>query len=259
MKAMISLLFALLAGCAHTGHPPLPSKSAASLTDLHENAESLGALVYRGRVAPLGPNADALFYYQRRVVESGDGLRSSHLTMRPDGEVVLLQEAEHTMSYDLRSFAEIHSQTGVVGHLGVDPDQTATFEVTVGGRRRSRIEKGRDPVQVGPTLFGFALAHWDVLTAGESVPVRFAVVADLKTYRFALRVVESDATTTVISMRATSPFVRLAVPAMRLVFDTKTRRIIRFEGRVPPRVGPPEHDRPFDARVDYEMVAERYQ
>jgi hypothetical protein len=62
----------------------------------------------------------------------------------------------------------------------------------------------------------------------------------------------------VISMRAKQAIVRAAVPPMRLVFDTATRKVLRYEGRVPPKVAKGHALRPLDARVEYAYASATY-
>ena len=63
----------------------------------------------------------------------------------------------------------------------------------------------------------------------------------------------------VLSFTATSAIVRAAVPPMRLVFDTKTRKILRYEGRVPPMIADGHELSPLDARVEYTFAAPSYE
>jgi hypothetical protein len=45
---------------------------------------------------------------------------------------------------------------------------------------------------------------------------------------------------------------------MRLVFDTASGKIVRYEGRVPPMLEGERGLRPFDARVEYAFAAPEY-
>lgn len=88
--------------------------------------------------------------------------------------------------------------------------------------------------------------------------IRFAVVERARTYAFDLRVEEVTPDTTTFTMTASSPAVRMAIPPMRLVFDTASRSIVRYEGRVPPMIEGRRGLVPLDARVEYELVARAY-
>lgn len=258
MKTHTLFLAALLAGCAGPTAGSLPSDEAAELGQYVAEPERLGEAIYSGRVQHRGPDAERLFDYERRAASDGEVQVSSHLTVAEDGAGVVLHQATHDADYALLHFRELHGQTGLVGTLDVEVDGTANFEVTVSGSTTSRTESGDEPVHVGPTLFGYALARWDELLDGQSVPLRFAVMEDLRTYRFLLELEATDEATTSFTMRASSPFVALAVPTMRLMFDSATREIVRYEGSVPPLLTEDGKLTKFEGRVDYTFLAADY-
>ena len=240
----LPVLTALLAAC-HQAPPTLPPADARAL----EQSATEGDLVYRGTV--FAGDAPAQLVYERRVQRSSDGWISSHVTMRRTGEPVLLHRAVHSSDYALRRFDSIQGQTGDVAHVVVDGDRVELS--TRSGR--SRLERTTLPVVVGPTLFGFVLQHFDALVGGEAIPIRFAAVEQARTYGFTLRRVASDVRETKIEVRADSWLVRAAIAPMTITFDTATRRVVRYEGRVPPLR---DDGRPLDARVEYDFVASTY-
>ena len=172
----------------------------------------------------------------------------------------MLHRAVHGLDYRLHAFEEIHAQLGLTGSLTVSDDGRAAFTVTRGGQTRSRVERGDAdvPVVTGPTLFGYALSRWDDLLAGEAAAVRFAVLADLRTYRFTLRLEQQDDARVVLRMAADRPLVRAAVRPLRLVFAAQTRDITRYVGLAPPVIGAPGRTRSLEAQVDYLHIADRY-
>ena len=60
-------------------------------------------------------------------------------------------------------------------------------------------------------MFGFILAHWDALTSGEAIPIRFAVLERGESLGFVLDRVEGPEGRTIIRMTPSSLLVRLAV------------------------------------------------
>jgi hypothetical protein len=252
------LLLALGLGCA-TGSAPL-GDAATAQRDRHASAPaSAGELVYDGTVYELDadPSAAPLFAYQRRVRDLGDVREATHVTRAPAG-VLLSISSTHTADYALVEHEQIDRQTGIVGHARMLDAHHVELERTRGDRVRRRVETVDAPVVTGATLFGWTIAHWDELASGRVLPVRFVAVDDVRTYAFELALVETDATTTVISMRAKQAIVRAAVPPMRLVFDTATRKVLRYEGRVPPKVAKGHALRPLDARVEYAYASATY-
>ena len=232
--------------------PTLSPDDAAKPSGFTEGAEDLGTLVYRGSVFAPDDPAKPRMIYERRVRE-GDRQESTHLTRWPSGEPMLLHRATHSDAYEVSAFEVLSAQTGTRGEMRVD-DSRVSFSVTTNGRTQTRSEPRRGPVVVGPTLFGVALRHWDALMAGEPIPLRFAVVERLRTYPFTLRLQSSDAQTTRFELRADQRLVRASVPPMVITFDTRTRHVVRYEGRVPPK----DRGRDLDARVEYTFFVDRY-
>ncbi|MEN0062182.1 MAG: hypothetical protein AAGA48_08515 [Myxococcota bacterium] len=254
----VLLIGSLLLGCAHPTAAPLPAATEAELTERIEALDVDAVPIYTGRVQPRGDDADALFSYRRAIFDDGDVQVSSHLTVDADGEPKVLHVAHTRSDGRLLRFEEWHGQTGLVGSLAVDASHTATIEVTVGGERTERTEAGDVPVHAGPSLFGFVLQHWDALVKGEVRPLRFAVLAKARTYRFDVRLASIDEARAVFEMRASSPFVRIAVPTLAITFDSVTRTPIRYEGPVPPLRETPRGLRSLDARVDYTLTGANY-
>jgi hypothetical protein len=59
-------------------------------------------------------------------------------------------------------------------------------------------------------------------------------------------------------MAAESFFISLAIAPIFFTFDSETGKLVRIEGRVPPKVRSGEAWRDFDARVEYRFVAQQY-
>lgn len=253
------MLTGFAAGCG-TLATALPDPSRATLEQLARTPNTAGPRVYDGAVRPLdaADGGAPVFTYQRRVRVGGGLQHSTHLTHDRAGAVAVAIVASHTLGYELVEVEQIHAQTGVIGHARMLDGDRLELVRTRGGRTTRRVEHVDAPVVVGPTLFGWALAHWAELVAGERLRVRFAAIDDARSYGFELRLLARDESTTVLSFRPTSPLVRAAVPAMRLVFDTRTKAILRYEGRVPPMLASAHGLRPLDARVDYTFAAAAY-
>jgi hypothetical protein len=248
----------LISGCTGTVGQPLPSGDEGDLMAFADSPETLGQLIYEGRVQPRGDDDDAVFQYDRRVAQTDDGWIATHLTRTTAGEPVVLHRTVYTDDNTLVSFDEIHAQTGLTGHVELQPDGSLELDVSLGEQQWHRTEGAGDPVHAGPSLYGFALNHWDDLLDGEKVPLRFIVLADQRTYRFVLRLESTDADATVFRMTAASAFVRMAVPVMDLTFDTATRDVLRYEGPVPPMSGDDTNLAKLDGRVDYVHIADTY-
>ena len=225
----------------------LLATGCASSPNLHIDAR--GTTIYDGAVH--SPDGVQVFEYTRTSRSEGDLMVSTHRSREVDGgREVTLQSATHTPAYALERSVEHHDQLGVQSEVVVHGDRIAMTTVRNGRVRTARRKLSAPPV-VGPTLFGFVLRHWDELARGKTVPIRFVVPERRRTYAFDLHMSERGADTTTVVMQAKSAFVRASVPTMRMVFDSASKQIRRYEGRIPPRL----NGKPVDAQVDYTMHA----
>jgi len=231
---------------------------AARIEALQETPASTGSKIYEGSVYALDGRPEPLFQYERRVSIDGVKLTSTHITRDPSGAVVVVQSARHSSTYEIARAEMIHRQSGITASVDVANGQ-ATFRVTDGDREVLSHETIREPVVAGPTLFGFILARWDELRSGASLPVRFAVLERGETLGFTLDAAgEADGRTT-IRMTPTNLLVRMAVSPTYFHFDTVSRRIIEYTGRVPPFERVNGRLQTLDARVHYTFTAPRFQ
>lgn len=243
-----------LTACATS---PSTQSRVPELQALATAPEAAGTLVYRGEV--FAPKRDgAVFEYERRVTGQGEALVSTHVSFDTAQMLAVVHVAEHGADYAVRRFDSLHAQTGTSGTMQVDAQGDLHFEVLDNGRRRTRTERASNPVVVGPTLFGYTLAHWDALVAGDALDVQFAVVERARTYGFTLSVCAHDTHTTTVAMRGRGTLTRMAVPTMHLVFDNASRKILRYEGRVPPLLSRGGKLKPLDAQVEYAFAAVEY-
>lgn len=105
---------------------------------------------------------------------------------------------------------------------------------------------------------GYIFRHLRALEAGQTFPVRLAVLERLETLGFELERVPDESKRTRIRMRPSSLLVRLAVEPIYFTFETATGKLQRLEGRVPTKLPTPDGFSDFDARVDYRFVAASY-
>ena len=255
---VFSLCHAIVPVGGHAG--ALDADAITRLDSLQANAGLAGALVYQGTVfAQKAVPGSPLFSYERRVLDTPDGLTAAHVTRAPQGQVLIVEAARVTPAYGLQRFDAVNRQIGYSGSVVVSNDgKQLTFELLENGKRSTASEAVRDPVLAGSSLHGFILAHWDALASGKDLPVRMIVMAKKETYGFTIRQSAQRDGRTGFSVTPSSLLVRLAVAPLRVEFDSNTRRLLRYEGRVPPRqnVGGKLED--LDARVEYTMVMANY-
>lgn len=240
--------------------PRLDEAASLHLERLARSPDAAGTLIYRGSVVPQSqPEARPVFTYERRVDERAGGLTSSHITTDLNGEVIIAEQARMTADYALRRFDAANRQQGYSGSVVVSREgRHLEFTLIRDGKVQTASENVRHPVVSGPSLHGFILQQWDRLAVGEKVSVRMIVLDRLETYGFDIRRLHEIDGRTTFSITPSSWLVRLIVAPLAVTFDSATRNVLRYEGRVPPMK--PEGDRlvDLDARVDYTMSVPAY-
>ena len=240
-------LSTLLLSCA-AATAPLPDDARGRLV-----TPAPGRRVYHGAVAWRGDTAPSLSY-ERWVDTTQSSWISTHVTLDPDP--IITQRVQHSPTYDFERIDEIDAQLGVVSAVVLRDDGTLAFTRTQGTASRTRLEPPTDyPIVTGPTLFGYTLHVWDALELGGPHELRFVVAEHARTYRFALEMRPTQDGTTTVVMRPLGFIEGLVVEPMRMIFDTRTRTILRYEGSVPPR------DRDLSTRrahVDYTHDTTRF-
>ena len=159
--------------------------------------------------------------------------------------------------YALIDYTLHANQLGQTGTIRVEKDQVS-FERLEGTNRRTRIERQEGPVVVGPTLVGYIFRHLEALRANQILGVRLAVLDRLETIGFQLQAVEAQPGQTRIRMKPSSFLVGMLVDPVYFTFESGTGKLVRLEGRVPPKVRAGKGWRDFDARVEYRYVAGEY-
>lgn len=217
-----------------------------------------GETVYFGSTFPLkNAGAEPLFVYERRVEQQGEVMVSTHVTREPSGAVAIAEEATHSAEYALQRYTLHANQLGQRGTIVVD-NGAVTFKVVDESGERSKVEQQQLPVVIGPTLVGFTVKHLPALHAKQTVAVRFAVLDRLETIGFELTEVEAATGQTRIKMAASNFLYAMVIDPIFFTFETATGKLVRLEGRVPPKLRKGDGWADLDARVEYRFVAEAY-
>jgi autotransporter translocation and assembly factor TamB len=215
--------------------------------------------IYEGRVTDPAAPAATLYTYERRVAAGDDGLSASHLTRDAGGALLIDETVRMSNTYALHRFDADNRQQRLRGSATLSADgRRLDFALLRDGVWSHASEAVNDPVVAGPSLHGFMLQHWERLLAGAAIDVRMIVMAKKTTYGFRIRLHSRDAGRTAFSVTPTNWLVRLAVAPLTVAFDSRTRHVLRYDGRVPPLRVVDGRAREFDARVDYTMKAAAY-
>lgn len=244
---LLSSVVVLLSACGVplVAHAPVP---------LPSGVETAGETIYFGKSFPLGkPASEPEFVYERRVGSKDGVSEATHLTRTREGVIALADGATYSESYELIEYTLYFDQQGRTGSIEVDErGVTLTYD------GKSKTERAQGPVVVGPTLVGFLFHRLDALRSGEKLVVRFAVLDRLETMPFEFTAESAPDGQTKIVMKAQSALVALAIAPVHFTFETATGKLVRIEGRVPPKLLRDGALYDFDARVEYEFSAPAY-
>ena len=247
---MNASLLALTLTAAPATVPPLVLESSPGLGGLET--------VYFGTVFPLdAAEAEPRFVYERLVGERDGVLESTHVTRDLTGATAIHESATHSAEYALLEYRLHRNQLGQSGTIRIDGDRVS-FRRLEGGAERTRVERVNAPVVVGPTLVGHIVRHLPALRSGEVLRVRLAVLDRLETIGFELQEVRGSPEQTRIRVKPSSFLVGLLVHPLYFTFDAATSKLVRLEGRVPPKVRTASAWRDLDARVEYRFVTDGY-
>lgn len=248
-------LLAWLAGVAGCGGTQLAARPAPQVPP---SVTARGQTVYFGTVFPLKTAAPKpSFIYERRVDERDGAFVSTHITREPSGGIAIAEAATHSADYALSEYTLHGNQLGQTGTIRVENDRVF-FHFVDGASDSSHVEHQTGAVVVGPTLVGYIVRHLGALQAGDVIGVRLAVLDRLETIGFDLQAASAQPGQTQVKMTASSFVISLIVDPLFFTFETATGKLVRLEGRVPPKVRDGASWQDFDARVEYQFVADAY-
>jgi hypothetical protein len=248
-----------VSGTSTVASAQLATAAKVQLDSLQRFPESAGTLIYQGTVFALSGRAQSLFQYDRRVRTTPSGISVTHATHDPKGTLIIDESAELSSLYELNRFDVANAQTGISGSvIASEGGRHLEYTLNDNGRVTTASERVRDPVVAGPSIHGYILQHWDELAAGRTLPVRLLVLDRLTSYGFALRMTHHAGGTTTFSATPSSVLVRLAIKPLLVTFTDSARTIVRYEGRVPPKLAGGRKLKDLDARVEYRMVTPVY-
>lgn len=244
MRLLLSAVALLAVGCASTKSLAGGATVEAQLSQVSRESGTFGDLVYVGTVAPLKTPATPIYEYERRVKDG-----SSTSFTKQGAEPVLIEQASHDADYGLSSYVQWQLQTREVGRVNVE-NGVVRLSHASGDVERVAEEPLREPVVVGPTLFGFIARHREQLLKGEVLTIRFAVTSRLETIPFELSRVDGPNGQPRIRMAAKSALVALVVDPLFVTYSADGA-LVALDGRVPTKLKQGDRWTDFDAHVVY--------
>lgn len=253
VKIAIPALFPLciLWSCATQSNKIAPS-IINTLKEYKNSSELAGTLIYEGSVYPLGPTeSEQVFAYERRVKVSNGITTATHITHDAGRNLVVIQSARYSSNFAFLEFESTNAQTGIRTKVVQDGKILKYLVTERSGKIIHAEEDVRDPVAVGPTLFGLISSQWDELTNGSSFYLQFVVAEMKQSYRFEVRMIENTKLVTRFEMKPTNRLIGLFLSPFIFDFDSSKKSILTYTGRVPPMRTIDGKFKNLDARVVY--------
>lgn len=195
-----------------------------------------------------------LFTFQLDITSQGaESLVASEF--RDLNGTVVVTEKGVTKGPDLVSYEIDRSQTSEKGRIAVR-DGKIFFEYEgPGGKKKSADEKAKGLILCSANFSSFVKAHWDDLSAGKSLDVRFAVWDRLETVGFTLKkikdVTQGDKKMLELQMKPTSFVIAALVDPVNLWYAYEDQKIQVMKGRVAPKAQVDGKWKDLDAEVIY--------
>lgn len=195
-----------------------------------------------------------LFTSQVNIVEEPTGYKT--LTVFKDLQgVVVVEEQGEVKNGEIVRFEISRPQTKEKGSYEVRDGKIYFSYENAKGKKKEDSEKLRSPL-VGVVNFNyFVNQHWEELSQGKEIDIRFPVWDRLETVGFALKKVGEptiDGVATMeIRMKPSSMLIAALVDPIFLYYAKSDRSLKVQKGRVAPKIQHDGHWKDLDAEVVY--------
>ncbi|MCI0746140.1 MAG: hypothetical protein L0Y58_12110 [Verrucomicrobia subdivision 3 bacterium] len=139
------------------------------------------------------PAGRLLFTFRRSATQTGDVVSVLREFHNPDGSLAALERVRYERGRLIR-FELDERQVGASGHAVVEflsTQRQIHFQYTARSgqtvRRKQKRETLREQPLISDMLPAFLVDHWDALSRGEAVKLRYIVVPRLETVAFKLQ------------------------------------------------------------------------
>lgn len=183
---------------------------------------------------------EALFTFNRKVIETGDERKVERRFESPDGKLAVYEEYNF-LAGKLVSFTLKQNQTSEEGSLLVK-DGEAFFTYTKGGKTKTAKEKYVENFVSTDEIYPFLKKNWAQIMEGKTLDIRFPVLDRLETVGF--KFFKEKETTVdgvkqvVVKMKPTSFIIAALVDPLLFTFDQveATPRLLLVDGRAIPKI-----------------------
>ena len=156
---------------------------------------------------------------------------------------------------DLVSYEIDRAQTSEKGRIAVRDGRIFFEYESPGGKKKSADEMAKGLILCSANFSAFVKAHWDELSAGKDLDVRYAVWDRLETVGFTLRkikdVTQGDRKFLELQMKPTSFVIAALVDPVNLWYAYDNQKLQLLKGRVAPKTQVDGKWKDLDAEVVY--------
>jgi hypothetical protein len=187
---------------------------------------------------------DLLFDFRRTADHVGDKVRVTRTYTYPDGRTAAIEKAAYN-NRKLVSYTLVEKQINAQGRVEIHGDAqtgsgTISFHYEKNGETYTNVEDLKSATVVNDNIVPYLQAHWNALMQGGQVELHYIVIPRTRTVGFTL--MKSGETTwrgrpaVVIKMVPSSWFISLVVDPVYFTVVKENRRVVKYEGRVTPKI-----------------------
>ena len=208
-------------------------------------------LAYTGEV--FDKDNKKVFDYERYESKDGDKVLGRAVYKNLDGQEVFVEKIE-TLKGKLVRLDIDQKQLNQEASIEVKGG-TVHFNLKKPGKKMSTsTESFKDNFIVGLEIVPYVQKHWDKLVKGDDLSIRFGVWNRQESVGFDLSKDKMENGNMVVKMSASSMFIRALVSPMYFVFDSKTKELSSYSGRLVPQIKKGGEFTEFDGSVKYKKV-----
>ncbi len=208
-------------------------------------------LAYTGEV--FDQDKKKIFDYERFEDKQGDKVLGRAVYKNLDGQEVFVEKIESINGKLVR--LEIDQKQLKQEASIVVKDGTVHFSLKKPGNKISTsTESYKDNFIVGLEIVPYVQKKWDKIKNGDTVPIRFGVWSRQESVGFDLSKDKMENGNMVVKMSASSMFIRALVSPMYFVFDSKTKELSSYSGRLVPQIKKDGDYKEFDGTVTYKKI-----
>ncbi len=212
--------------------------------------------VLLGKIYQKGSNLQRLLFNFRRIqFRSGNEIYVTRTYTYPDGRTAALEKATY-QNGSLIAYRLIEEQINAYGKAEILGEAwkgkgRISFKYVKGGETYTGSEELEAGTVTNDDIVPYMLAHWEALMQGKEVFLRYIVIPRTETVGFNL--VKSDEATwqgkpaVIIKMEPASFFIRLVVDPVYFTVHKETRRVVKYAGRVTPKIKENDEWKDLDA------------